>query len=1089
MSSSPPRQAPHRVSDFFALRTPLLPFTEYLEWAGDLAAPQALAAGATLEPALRADRQRLRARLRELIRRPEIREALYVASPSLDKSLAHWLQDPDSTRGLSAELVLVRYFQRMTHRCTPFGLFAGHSAGRFAANTRLALEPLRNNRRCTRLDRGWLSKLVSHLEQSHPLRESAIVHPNSSLYRAAGQLRYTEFRVDENGHRAYKLVAAAESPYLLEVLERADRGATVSQLAQALAAKTEATLEESAAFIHELIDAQMLVLDLELPITGPDATDELVARLECSPETIECGIIIRDAMTRMREMDRAGIGQAPACYENIVRALEDLPVQAGPSSVWQVDLFKPASEFVLGRNVAAEIEECAALVRRITPLPPTDSLSTFRAAFQRRYGERWVPLMEALDPETGIGFPVGAAAEADDVTLLAGFVASGSADAREPAWSDRDVFLLRHLEKLLSEGKREWYLTEADLQALDAEVGADALPDSCDIAVRLAASSAEAIERGDFKLLFGGCFGPPGGRLLGRFCYGDTELQEKTREHLRQEEERRPDALFAELVHLPQGRSGNLLARPVLRGHEIVFLGRSGIEAERQIKASDLVISVVDDHVSLYSTTHGKQVLPRLTSALSYSGTLGVSKFFGALAEQHTRNWLGWSWGRLEGERFLPRIAFGRIVLARATWNVAGDELKPIIQASDAERFRQLQAWRRERALPRFCLLIEGENELLVDLDNTLSIDTFCDLVKTRHRFTLEECFPGADELAVQGPEGRFTHDLVVPLLRDRSGPPPAPAPVSRRHDESIRIAENLTPGSEWLYFKLYGGEGTADHVLTEAVAPAIAELKQRGVIDSWFFIRYADPDPHLRLRLHGEATRLNAEALTEMHGRLAPMMKSGQLWRIELSTYEREIHRYGGPLNIERAERLFELDSGAALEIVRACQGDEGATFRWQLALAGADRWLRDFGLDLDARRAFARRARDGYVKEFNAQNKATQGWFAERFRKERKAIEPLIAADYGPGAPILAAGLQALQWRSQRSAPLIDVMRELQLQKHLSASLEDIAHSVIHMFLNRVLRSSQRLQELVIYEFLARLYDSEWARRKDSALRTVRG
>jgi len=43
--------------------------------------------------------------------------------------------------------------------------------------------------------------------------------------------------------------------------------------------------------------------------------------------------------------------------------------------------------------------------------------------------------------------------------------------------------------------------------------------------------------------------------------------------------------------------------------------------------------------------------------------------------------------------------------------------------------------------------------------------------------------------------------------------------------------------------------------------------------------------------------------------------------------------------------------------------------------------------------------------------------------------------------------------------------------------------------MFLNRVLRSSQRLQEMVIYEFLARLYDSELARRNVSSRLTVPG
>jgi thiopeptide-type bacteriocin biosynthesis protein len=526
----------------------------------------------------------------------------------------------------------------------------------------------------------------------------------------------------------------------------------------------------------------------------------------------------------------------------------------------------------------------------------------------------------------------------------------------------------------------------------------------------------------------------------------------------------------------------------VLRGHEIVFLGRSGIAAERQIPVADLMISIIGDRVVLYSMTHRKPVQPRLTSALSYSGTLGVVQFLGAMAGQRTRTWLGWDWGRLRRERFLPRVCVGRVVLARAAWAVDADELKPLLRPSAVERFRKVQAWRHERHLPRFCLLIEDENELLVDLDNTLSIDTFCDLVSNRGRVTVEEMLPGVDELAVHGPEGRFMHDLVVPLLKEPIPPPsmPVSAPPPLRTDDSEHPAENLAPGSEWLSFKLYGGEGTADAVLTEAVTPAIAELQRRGVVDSWFFIRYSDPDTHLRVRLHGSPAHLGADALTEMHHWLAPALASGRLWRIELSTYEREIHRYGGPRNIERAERLFQFDSEAAREIVFACQGDAGATFRWQLALAGADRWLRDMGFDLEARRAFARRARDAYVQEFVAQNKATQGWFAERFRKERKAIAPLIDIEHQPTEPSLAAGLQALERRSRQSAVLIGEMRQMQSQNQLSTSLEDIAHSLIHMFVNRVLRSSQRMQELVIYEFLARLYDSEWARHKSPAPQT---
>jgi thiopeptide-type bacteriocin biosynthesis protein len=486
------------------------------------------------------------------------------------------------------------------------------------------------------------------------------------------------------------------------------------------------------------------------------------------------------------------------------------------------------------------------------------------------------------------------------------------------------------------------------------------------------------------------------------------------------------------------------------------------------------------DRLVLYSPSHRKEVIPLLTSALAFSQTLGISQFFGALVKQNTRNWLGWSWGKLGDEPFLPRVSRGRIVLVRATWRVQKSEVESIVKQRDAERFRGIQRWRHERRLPRLCLLIDNDNELLLDLDNILSIDTFCDLVRNRPYFVLQENFPGSDELAARGPDGGYTNEIVVPLLR-RTLPAnrnrddiPAPRPPST----AKQPPDVLAPGSDWLYFKLYCGEGTADAILTRTLAPAISQWRSQGVIDSWFFIRYSDPDSHLRVRLHGNASALGGVALREMHRVLDPFLQNAQLWRIELGTYEREIGRYGGPLNIERAERLFELDSEAALEIVRACSADAGAVWRWQLALAGSDRWLRDFGLDLAGRRAFARSARDGYIKEFGASNKATQGWLAERFRKERKAITPLISLTHEPSSPAVAVGLEALATRSRLAAPLIREMHDLNSCGELSCPIAPILHSLIHMFCNRVLRSSQRLQEMVLYEFLARLYDSELAR-----------
>jgi thiopeptide-type bacteriocin biosynthesis protein len=91
---------------------------------------------------------------------------------------------------------------------------------------------------------------------------------------------------------------------------------------------------------------------------------------------------------------------------------------------------------------------------------------------------------------------------------------------------------------------------------------------------------------------------------------------------------------------------------------------------------------------------------------------------------------------------------------------------------------------------------------------------------------------------------------------------------------------------------------------------------------------------------------------------------------------------------------------------------------------------------------------------------------------------VEALLDPERDPPAE-LAASLQALH---QRSAALAWPARELRAAAkagRLTVSLPELALSLAHLHVNRVLRSSQRAQELVIYEMLGRAYRSQAARR----------
>src|SRR5581483_6382808 len=177
-------------SGFFVLRTPLLPFDELVGWGQGAEAP----ARPDDPEVLARDRARLRERLRAIVERPEVREAIFVASPGLAGAVDAWMADPESTRGAKCERALVRYVSRMAGRATPFGLFAGVSTGTISDETALVLDARGRYRRATRLDAGYLVDVVGGLVAEPEFRERLRFAPNPSLYRCDDRRRYVHSR-------------------------------------------------------------------------------------------------------------------------------------------------------------------------------------------------------------------------------------------------------------------------------------------------------------------------------------------------------------------------------------------------------------------------------------------------------------------------------------------------------------------------------------------------------------------------------------------------------------------------------------------------------------------------------------------------------------------------------------------------------------------------------------------------------------------------------------------------------------------------------------------------------------------------------
>src|SRR5262249_11676798 len=160
------------ASGFFALRTPLLPWKTLEELGESLEASRA----PHDDRAIQVDRARINERLRTFVG-ADVREAIFVASPSLHDAVDAWLADTSDARAEGVIDILMRYVARMAGRATPFGLFSGCSAGRIGPETRLELPSRRAYRRHTRLDTHYLAALCDALHRDVAVRGALVYRP------------------------------------------------------------------------------------------------------------------------------------------------------------------------------------------------------------------------------------------------------------------------------------------------------------------------------------------------------------------------------------------------------------------------------------------------------------------------------------------------------------------------------------------------------------------------------------------------------------------------------------------------------------------------------------------------------------------------------------------------------------------------------------------------------------------------------------------------------------------------------------------------------------------------------------------------
>lgn len=763
------KNIPYQNFSSFILRSPLFPFNFIEPLISGISTPEE--------------------KLLEVCRLPVVNEAIFLASPDLYAQMKEWLDGGLTDRKKKERLYygLMRYILRMATRPTPFGLFAGFSLGKWAEEGqegRVELPEQPFYERHTRLDMNYLCALAQDLANHPIIKENILYYPNSSIYPVGDQLRYVEYRYRVNARRTHHIVAVDYSEYIQRILERATNGAYLRELAEVLVDE-EITIEEAREFLEELVNSQVLVNQLEPAITGPEFLDQIMTILEPIQGIDDIKKIIMQVKKSLEEIDKSQIGTTVSHYQKIADALKPLKTSFELKFLFQADMVKPILHCSIESSLVDDLLRGFDVMNKLNPKPSSTNIGQFKDAFFERYETRELPLLKALDTESGIGYKQNAGS--GDIAPLVDDLAVGgppNSGGSEIRWNRIQAFLLKKYQEAAINKKYEVELTDKELEPFESDW--NDLPDTFSAMVQIVDDKSDIYPKK--RILTTGFGGSSSGNLLGRFCHADPKTDTFVKEIAQIENELKPNAVLAEIIHLPESRVGNVLLRPVLRQYEIPYLAKSAVPVEDQIKMQDLMISVEQNRVKLRSKRLNKEIVPRLTNAHNYSfNALPVYQFLADLQTQNLRGGLGFSWGSLAGEYdFLPRVIYRNIILSPATWNIKEKDIENLLKVKDDDQLvKCVREWRTERNMPAYVALSDSDNRLFISLENALCINTLFSVTKNRPNFQLIEFLFEPANAVVKSKEGVFPNEFIFSFYKIKEQGKETQQPIENQDETS----------------------------------------------------------------------------------------------------------------------------------------------------------------------------------------------------------------------------------------------------------------------------------------------------------------
>ncbi|MDN3583614.1 lantibiotic dehydratase [Mucilaginibacter flavus] len=907
------------------------------------------------------------------------------------------------------KFTLFKYWNRMCFRPTPFGLFSTCYNGSWTDTTdqKTVIPSGLNNEVLLLPDFALLSYLADGLPVDEP--EDLKYHLNKTLYKTNNDYRYI-YNSRLPSTEPAEILSVEKNHFIEDLIAFFDRDRTGVELIDFLSGYDT----EPEALLETLTDQQILYSELNANISGNFWGNRLK---QYDSSALSC----------MLDMFHE-IGYQPAqnITANIGRLLPQKEFRKLPFFRHNYyALSKSMAKISLPQSLQQPIFTALHSLNALHIEQEVAGLTLFKEKFTAKYDQKSIPLLLALDPEYGLGYN-SLDADINVCSIMSELTFEQPAAQQTLKWTN----VHRLLVNKLTQAKRVVELTDNDLAGITTSKSP--LPPALQM----------VFKKVEEKLLVEEAGGANGFYLYSRFSVDNAEVQQSCQQIAQAEQSSNPDVVFAEVSFMPDEHAANINVRASFYNYEIPVLVHSVRDKEQVLDLNDLYVRVFNNEVILFSKRLNKRVIPRFNSAYNFTrSSNAIIRFLGDLQFQGVKGSLTFNFQQLiPGLGFYPRVEYKGTILSAALWTISDDDRLALASNTDA-----MLAKLQELNLPQYFAVVEHDNHLVFNQLSIGDMKMFLNVCKQSKKLTLKEAFVDKTEAAVVNENGdEIVNQFVVSLLNNQKVYK-SPADLMLATIPAI-AQRNFNPGEEWFYVKLYCHKNTANEFLTTGLTQILSRLKKQKIADEWFFVRYKDPENHLRIRIKSNQGDL---ILKEFNQVINTDRFKDKFGSVVLETYNRELERYK---LIEEAEAVFQASSNLVLNYLTGKEREKIDLTDLQFAAVSCSALLESMAMDIDHEIHFLDEIASYFLNEGGG-SKNLKVQMDKKYRLEKQNIMYAFDADL----TCLDKDLSILK---STARAYFDKLAIAGYQ-----NMEDYYSSILHMHFNRLFADDQRKKEGVIY------------------------